>query len=169
MPQIAYCTDEKGYYTHSEYCTTDPLESARQGHDVYVLPANGYIDAPSIADGCVARRVNGAWVNVENHIGEKGYINGVPAEIKEYGPLTEGWSITPPAPTTEQLFSTLRSTRDARLASTDKYLLADYPIAEEALALVKTYRIALRILPEQSGAPWDGGGDETPWPVEPGF
>ncbi|WP_308586583.1 phage tail protein [uncultured Desulfovibrio sp.] len=99
MPQIAYCTDEKGYYTHSEYCTTDPLESARQGHDVYVLPANGYIDAPSIADGCVAKRVNGAWVNVENHIGEKGYINGVPTEIKEYGPLPDGWRVIPPEPT----------------------------------------------------------------------
>ena len=99
MPQIAYCTDEKGYYTHSEYCTTDPLESARQGHDVYVLPANGYIDAPVIAKGCVARRVNGAWVDVENHVGEKGFVNGVPTEIKDYGPLPDGWSATPPAPT----------------------------------------------------------------------
>lgn len=99
MPQIAYCTDDEGYYTHSEHCTTDQIESARQGHDVYVLPANGYIDAPSIAKGCVAKRVNGAWVNVENHIGEKGYINGVPAEIKEYGPLPDGWSVTPPEPT----------------------------------------------------------------------
>lgn len=98
MPQIAYCTDEAGYYTHSEYCTIDPLESAKQGHDVYVLPANGYLDAPVIATGCVARRVNGAWVDVENHVGEKGFVNGVPTEIKDYGPLPEGWSVTLPAP-----------------------------------------------------------------------
>ena len=42
-------------------------------------------------------------------------------------------------------------------------------IAEGDLALVKTYRAALRALPEQSGAPWDGGGDETPWPEAPGI
>ena len=167
MPQIAYCTDDEGYYTHSEYCTIDPAESAKQGHDVYVLPANGYIDAPSISDGCVAKRVNDAWVNVENHVGEKGYINGVPTEIKEYGPLPEGWSNSPPEPTEEQLFVTLRASRDARLAATDKYMLADYPISEEALALVKACRAALRAIPDQPGAPWDGGGELTPWPELP--
>lgn len=169
MPQIAYCTDEKDYYTHSEYCTLDPIESAQQGHDVYVLPAKGYLDAPSIADGCVAKRVNGAWVNVENHVGEKGYVNGVPTEIKDYGPLPEGWSLTPPAPTEEQLFVTLHASRDARLAATDKYMLVDYPISEGDLALVKIYRAALRDLPDQPGAPWDGGGEETPWPEKPNF
>ncbi len=169
MPQIAYCTDDEGYYTHSEHCTTDQIESARQGHDVYVLPANGYIDAPSISDGCVAKRVNGAWVNVENHIGEQGYINGVPAEVKEYGPLPDGWSTTHSAPTAEQLFSVLRASRDARLAATDKYMLPDYPIAEDALAQVKAYRAELRAMPDQPGAPWDGGGDATPWPEQPSF
>lgn len=102
MPQVAHCTDEKDYYTHSEYCTIDPVESAKQGHDVYVLPTNGYIDAPVIAEGCVVRRVNDAWVNVENHIGEKGYVNGVPTEIKEYGPLPDGWSNSPPEPTARE-------------------------------------------------------------------
>lgn len=167
MPQTVYCTNDDGYYTHSEYCTIDPVESAKQGYDVYVLPARGYLDAPVITDGCVARRVNGAWVNVENHIGEKGYVNGVPMEIKEYGPLPDGWSVTPPPPTLDQLFAALRTTRDARLAATDKYLLADYPVSAENLALVKAYRAALRALPEQPGAPWDGGGIETPWPELP--
>lgn len=167
MPEIAYCHNSEGYYTHTEYCTVDPLESAAQGRDVFVLPADACLDAPVIATGCVARRVNGAWVNVENHIGEKGYVNGVPIEIKEYGPPPEGWSLTPPSPTEEQLFVTLRASRDVRLADTDKYLLADYPISEGDLALVKTYRAALRALPEQPGAPWDGGGTETPWPELP--
>ena len=115
----------------------------------------------------MARRVNDAWVDVENHVGEKGFVNGVPTTIEEYGPLPEGWSATPPAPTEEQLFVTLRASRDARLAATDKYLLPDYPITADALALVKAYRAALRALPDQAGAPWDGGGDETPWPVMP--
>lgn len=99
MTQLAYCYNADGYYTHTEYCTVDPLESASQGHDVFVLPANACLDAPVIAKGCVARRVNGAWVDVENHVGEKGYVNGVPTEIEEYGPLPKGWSATAPAPT----------------------------------------------------------------------
>lgn len=165
MPQIVYCTDEEGYYTYSENCTLDPLESAQQGHEVYVLPAHGYIDAPVIAEGCVPRRVDGAWVDVENHVGEKGFINGVPTEIKEYGPLPAGWSATPPVPTEEQLFVTLRASRDVRLAATDKYMLIDYPISGGDLEQVKTYRAALRDIPDQPGAPWPDG--DIPWPIKP--
>ena len=65
------------------------------------------------------------------------------------------------------LFAALRVARDARLASTDKMLLPDYPINADDLALVKVYRAALRDLPDQSGAPWDGGGEATPWPAAP--
>ena len=61
----------------------------------------------------------------------------------------------------------LRTERDARLAVTDKYLLSDYPISAEDLATVKAYRQALRDLPAQEGAPFDGGGHETPWPAIP--
>lgn len=65
----------------------------------------------------------------------------------------------------EALFASLREKRDAKLAETDFYLAADYPIDVDKLALVRVYRQALRDLPAQEGAPWDGGGDETPWPV----
>ena len=66
-------------------------------------------------------------------------------------------------------YAALRSARDERLADTDKYLLADYPIGAENLAAVKLYRFALRDLPDQPGAPWDGGGELTPWPELPNF
>ena len=61
----------------------------------------------------------------------------------------------------------MKFSRDVRLAATDKYVLADYPISEGYLAQVKAYRAALRALPEQPGAPWDGGGEATPWPDTP--
>ena len=89
------------------------------------------------------------------------------------------WEDSRPKPTWEELcaahaksvhaglFASLRAARDTRLASTDKMLLPDYPISVDALAQVKAYRSALRDLPDQTGAPWDGGGDETPWPVKP--
>ena len=74
-----------------------------------------------------------------------------------------------PEATTEELFTALRAARDARLAATDTYLLADYPISADNLVLVKAYRADLRALPEQPGAPWDGGGELTPWPEKPNF
>lgn len=61
----------------------------------------------------------------------------------------------------------LRTARDARLAATDKYLLSDYPISTEDREKIKAYRQALRDLPSLDGAPFDGGGDETPWPAIP--
>lgn len=61
----------------------------------------------------------------------------------------------------------LRTERDARLAATDKYLLSDYPIGTENLEKIKAYRQALRDLPSLDGAPFDGGGEQTPWPTPP--
>lgn len=123
MTPLAYCCDNTDYYTHAEHCTTDPIESAKQGHEVYVLPANGYFDAPIFEDGKWPKRVNGAWENVENHIGEKGYINGVPTEIKEYGPLQDGWSTTPPPPTLEDQLAAVKSYYAAKLAVLDTSMI----------------------------------------------
>ena len=87
--------------------------------------------------------------------------------------VVRGWDGRPyksgeePMRPTKTMFESLRAARDVRLAATDKFLLTDYPISENNLALVKTYRAALRALPEQSGAPWDGGGEATPWPDAP--
>lgn len=67
--------------------------------------------------------------------------------------------------TSEELMQELRVARNARLAETDFYLMSDYPADAEVLTQVKTYRQALRDITVQSGAPWDGGGAETPWPV----
>ncbi len=61
-------------------------------------------------------------------------------------------------------FSRLRAERDARVAATDYLLMPDYPLSDEARAAVSAYRTALRDLPAQDGAPWDGGGEATPWP-----
>lgn len=124
MPEITYCHNSEGYYTHTEYCTVDPLESAAQGRDVFVLPADACLDAPVIAKGCVARRVNGVWVDVENHVGEKGFVNGVPFEIKEYGPLPDGWSITPPSPTIEDKLAAIEAEYFTKFTALDTSLLA---------------------------------------------
>lgn len=67
----------------------------------------------------------------------------------------------------EARFERLRAERDRRLSATDFMIMADYPIPADQRAVVQAYRQALRDLPAQSGAPWDGGGEATPWPELP--
>ena len=64
-------------------------------------------------------------------------------------------------------FERLRAERDRRIAATDYLLMPDYPLAENSRTAVQSYRQALRDLPTQEGAPWDGGGEATPWPAMP--
>lgn len=64
-------------------------------------------------------------------------------------------------------FERLRAERDRRLTATDYLLMQDYPLNNILKEAVQLYRQALRDLPSQEGAPWDGGGEETPWPVMP--
>ena len=74
----------------------------------------------------------------------------------------------PPAPpSSEMLFARLRWERDRRSAATDYLIMPDYPLPEDSRAAVQSYRQALRDLPTQEGAPWDGGGEATPWPAMP--
>ena len=73
---------------------------------------------------------------------------------------------TPP-PSPEMLFANLRAERDRRIAATDYLIMPDYPLPEDSRAVVQAYRQALRDLPVLEGAPWDGGGEATPWPAMP--
>ena len=73
------------------------------------------------------------------------------------------------SPETEaERFELLRAARDAKLAATDYLVAPDYPLTEEQRAEVTAWRQALRDLPAQESAPWDGGGEATPWPELPG-
>ena len=106
------------------------------------------------------------------HKGADGRVKSFGANVPEFQPFLEDgdtieYADALPPLTSAQLFAALRAARDARLAATDKMLLPDYPISVDALAGVKTYRAALRDLPDQPGAPWDGGGEATPWPAAP--
>ena len=73
----------------------------------------------------------------------------------------------PVPPTEAELFQQLRTERDRRLTATDYLLMQDYPLDNPLKEAVQLYRQALRDLPSQEGAPWDGGGKGTPWPELP--
>lgn len=67
----------------------------------------------------------------------------------------------------EARFARLREERERRIAATDYLLMPDYPLSEESRTAVQAYRQSLRDLPTKEGAPWDGGGEATPWPAMP--
>ena len=83
---------------------------------------------------------------------------------------------TNPPPTVEELFDRLRSFRDARINSVlwmrerhadELELGAETSLTPEQYTALLTYIQALRDIPAQPGAPWDGGGEATPWPTKP--
>ena len=88
------------------------------------------------------------------------YVSQNPEAVENEEPVEEHAS-------TDELFLQLRRSRNARLASSDYLLLSDYPLPAESRNAVLAYRQALRDLPAMSGAPWDGGGEATPWPELP--
>lgn len=115
------------------------------------------------------------------HIGADGSVRGYGPNVDEYQPqLNRGDIIeisnTPPPPTTGELFSRLRSERDSRLSAVlwmrerhadELELGKETSLTPEQYTALLTYIQALRDLPAQPGAPWDGGGELTPWPELP--
>lgn len=60
------------------------------------------------------------------------------------------------------LAASARQKRDRLIAATDYLVTPDYPISDDRLAKVKTYRQALRDIPEQAGFP-----RTITWPEKP--
>lgn len=170
---LAYCYTDEGEYSHAEPCQFDPLESEQKGEAVWLLPANSTFTAPPAAESGKVAVWNGtAWELREDNRGTKYWLPGdtwdsAPREMKGLGPLPEGTMLERPEPTEQEKFILLRRMRDGKIAATDYLIMPDYPLPEEKKAGVLAYRQALRDLPAQPGAPWDGGGEGTPWPELP--
>ena len=88
-----------------------------------------------------------------------------------------GILFTPPEPPSkDELFSRLRSERDVRITdilwmrerhADELELGKETSLTPEQYTALLTYIQVLRDIPAQPGAPWDGGGTETPWPELP--
>lgn len=107
--QKAYLFDEKTKEYKSEVnAQLDPLESARAGKDIYLLPANATWDKPTPKDGCVAVWNGESWNIVEDNRKKKYWLPedkyGASArEMKELGPLPEGATLTAPERTLDEV------------------------------------------------------------------
>ena len=78
------------------------------------------------------------------------------------GQKVESFTLPNIGPTKAELEERVRTKRDALIEETDYLLMPDYPISEEELAAVKTYRQALRDVPQQDGFP-----NDVVWPEKP--
>lgn len=106
-------------------------------------------------------------------LGYEQFVSPLTATVNGDGSI----AFTPPKPlSADELFSLLRFERDARINSvlwmrerhTDELELGTEPtLTPEQYTALLTYIQALRDLPAQPGAPWDGGGELTPWPELP--
>lgn len=139
------------------------------------------IAPPEVKDGYTCRWTGTKWEQLEDHrqhtdntgvkVGGTPYwlpgdpYRTPPRYMEELGPLPEDAVFEAPKQPVEELWAFLRSIRDSKLNATDFYFMADYEVSEEVIEKVKVYRQALRDITELEGAPWDGGGPETPWPV----
>lgn len=63
----------------------------------------------------------------------------------------------------------LKNKRNAILKATDYLVLPDVAaeIGPQILSIIYKYRKLIRNIADQKGAPWDGGGEKTPWPQPP--
>lgn len=119
---------------------------------------------PETLQGSVWKESDAPKMIAKGYLTEEEYLAVKEAEDAE---AHQKWLISPD--TIEERFQMLRIMRDNKVAATDYMQTLDYPLNEEKRTILAQYRQALRDLPAQEGAPWDGGGKLTPWPVAPEF
>lgn len=166
-------------YIGTGECQIDPLETEKAGAFVWLVSANATLaELPEEKEGYarVFDIYTKNWKYIEDYRGYEYWLStdtweDQPKIMKKLGPLPEGAVLEQPVKTTEEILNenwkSFRSIRNQKLNETDYLILNDYPISEELLSKIKIYRQELRDMPSKSGAPWDGGFEETPWPIKP--
>lgn len=115
-------------------------------------------NAEVIDENDVEKRLQAGYITHEAGLAEK------EAQARQ---KYQEWLVSPDS--VQERFRMLRGARDMKISATDYLMESDYPITNESKQLLIAYRQALRDLPSQIGAPWDGGGELTPWPAMPGI
>lgn len=162
--QQAYLFDEKTKEYKSEVnAQLDPLESARAGKDIYLLPANATWDKPTPKDGCVAVWNNESWNMLEDHRKQEYWLPedkyGAPArEMKELGPLPEGAMLTAPERTLEEVkaakIADLKAERDSKEVEPITYNGNSYDYDDRARERINAAIIALDVQGADASIDW---------------
>lgn len=113
-------------YLRTEKAFLDPLETKRQGKDVYLLPAGATFIEPIPKDGYAAVWNGEAWEHIEDNRGKEYWLDtdeyGTPARVMDtLGALPEGAVFTePPKPLALLKQETLRQAQTAFAARRDE-------------------------------------------------
>lgn len=100
--------EETKEYIRTEQAQLDPLETKKQGKNIYLLPANATFTEPTEAQEGFARVWSGeVWEQVEDHRGKKYWLEsdkyGTPArEMQTIGKLPKNAILTAPVMTLEE-------------------------------------------------------------------
>lgn len=160
----AYLFDEKTKEYKSEVnAQLDPLESARAGKDIYLLPANATWDKPTPKDGCMAVWNGEYWNIVEDNRKKEYWLPedkyGVPArEMKELGPLPEGATLTAPERTLDEVkadkVQSLKTERDSKEVEPITYNGNSYDYDDKARERINAAIIALDVQGADASIDW---------------
>lgn len=112
---IFYTYDEKTKeYTGTQNAFIDPLETKKQGKNVYLIPANATAKKPLKAKENQAVIFNGSeWEIITNYRGKTYYIGTEQHEMKELGELPNGATFDPVKP--KKTLNELKSDKLAEL------------------------------------------------------
>lgn len=81
----AYIYDNDRFYVGEMTCQIDPLESQKQGKDVYLTPANSTSIQPTIIDGSKPRWTGEEWIQYPDDKLVYGYTDNDDGTINYYG------------------------------------------------------------------------------------
>lgn len=81
----AYIYDNDRFYVGEMTCQRDPLESEKQGKDIYLTPANSTSKKPTITEGAKPRWTGTAWEQYPDDKVVYGYTNNDDGTINYYG------------------------------------------------------------------------------------
>lgn len=81
----AYIYDNDKFYVGEMTCQIDPLESQKQGKDIYLTPANSTNIKPTIIEGAKPRWTGTAWEQYPDNKIVYGYTDNDDGTINYYG------------------------------------------------------------------------------------
>lgn len=159
MGKTVFIYDQNSGELHGAYeCQESPLEAG-----VYIVPsASTDIEPPSFVQGKVTLWDSGSWVQVDDvrglwydqQTGDAVEITDIHADVSQL-------SRDKPPPTDAQMAILERAKRDRLLAEAD-YLVNEAEDNGQPTQLLRTYRKALRDVPQQQGFP-----RSIVWPTKP--
>lgn len=106
------------YYDNTH--TLRPYTHSLEAMPGTIAPANALRgEKPTAKPGFWPGEKGGKWVDIEDHRGEEGYVNGEAFTIRDFGPYPDGWSTEEPEPTEAEKNAARRMEILSRLIAID--------------------------------------------------